>query len=41
MNMRTTNSKLKINKFDTPSNCYYVCKYYDRNVDNDIFVKTI
>ncbi len=20
--------------------CYYVSKYYDRNVDNDIFVKT-
>ena len=21
--------------------CYYVSKYYDRNVDNDIFVRTI
>ena len=20
--------------------CYYVSKYYDRNIDNDIFVKT-
>ena len=20
--------------------CYYVSKYYDRNVDNDIFVRT-
>ena len=28
-------------KYDnTKGACYYVSKYYERNVDNDIFVRT-